>query len=396
MKTWPSSQHQISALSVSPKMTTQEQDRLPNWLWCSHMLKRLLCITLLLVLPACGEQQAAPPPKGRPPSPVKVETVKTQDIQRSVSLVGTVEPWKRSTVASEIEGLVIQFLAEEGMRVKKGQVLARLRTDTQQILLDSAKATLHEAKTRYKQAQLDLNRVHVLFEKELVTKKEHDDAIAQEAALRARVTQLDAKIREVEDRLMKSQIVAPFNGWVTKEFTEVGQWVQAGGAVIEIVDLSRLQVEVPLPERFVRDTRVGDPVSAVFDGLPDFQAKGRVFSVVAQADRVARTFPVKVEIPNPDLSIKSGMVARVTLTVGKPYQGIVVPKDALVLRGGKEFVFLVHEGTVGQVPVTSKVHLDDWVEVTGEIEAGMAVVVQGNERLLPGQAVRILEESTPS
>ena len=271
-----------------------------------------------------------------------------------------------------------------------------MRTDTQQILLDSAKATLHEAKTRYKQAQLDLNRVHVLFEKELVTKKEHDDAIAQEAALRARVIQLDTKIREVEDRLMKSQIVAPFNGWVTKEFTEVGQWVQAGGAVIEIVDLSRLQVEVPLPERFVRDTRVGDPVLAAFDGLPDFQAKGRVFSVVAQADRVARTFPVKVEIPNRDLSIKSGMVARVTLIVGKPYQGIVVPKDALVLRGGKEFVFLVHEGIVGQVPVTSKVHLDDWVEVTGEIEAGMAVVVQGNERLLPGQAVRILEESTPS
>lgn len=380
----------------SPLNHRQSMRRLPTSQCHAHMLKRILCAFFVLVLPACGEQQAASPPKGRPPSPVRVVSVKTQDIQRSVGLVGTVEPWKRSTVASEIAGLVTQFLAEEGMKVKKGQVLARLRTDTQQILLDSAKATLHEARTRYQQAQLDLNRVHVLFEKELVTKKEHDDAIAQDAALRARVTQLDAKIREVEDRLTKSQIVAPFNGWVTKEFTEVGQWVQAGGAVIEIVDLSRLQVEVPLPERFVRDIRVGDHVSAVFDGLPDFQAKGWVFSVVAQADRVARTFPVKVEIANPDLSMKSGMVARVILTVGQPYEGVVVPKDALVLRGGKEFVFLVHEGTVGQVPVTSKVHLDEWVEVTGEIEAGMAVVVQGNERLLPGQAVRILEESTPS
>ena len=99
---------------------------MPNRLWRSHTLKRILGALLMLILPACGEQQAAPPPKGRPPSPVKVETVKTQDIQRSVSLVGTVEPWKRSTVASEIEGLVIQFLAEEGMKVKKGASLSQI------------------------------------------------------------------------------------------------------------------------------------------------------------------------------------------------------------------------------------------------------------------------------
>jgi hypothetical protein len=72
---------------------------------------------------------------------------------------------------------------------------------------------------------------------------------------------------------------------------------------------------------------------------------------------------------------------------------VVIPKDALVLRGGREFVFLVNEGTVGQVPVKSVVHLDELVEVTGEIQEGMFVVVEGNERLFPGQSVRILEDS---
>lgn len=356
--------------------------------WIIQFLWMTLCITLAA---GCGEQQAAQAPKGRPPSPVRVATVANQEVQRSVTLVGTVEPWKRSVVASEIEGLVVDFLVEEGMPVKRGQILARLRTNRLTIRLNSALASHREAKTRYEQASKDLIRVKALFEKELVTQKEFDDAIAEESALRQRLNQLQTMINQVRDELAKSRIRAPFDGWVTKEFTEVGQWVQAGGSVVELVDLSRLQVEVPLPERFVRDVRVNDPVSVAFDGLPGFNTKGRVFSVIAQADLTARTFPIKIEIPNPNSSIKSGMVSRVTLSVGLPYQALVVPKDALVLRGGREFVFLVQEGKVNQIPVTPVLHLDSVVEVTGELQPGMTVVVEGNERLLPGQPVRILD-----
>ena len=347
----------------------------------------------LTLVSGCGEQQAAAPPKGRPPSPVRVATVANQEVQRSVTLVGTVEPWKRSTAASEIAGLVVAFQVEEGMAVKRGQVLARLRTDTLKIRLNSALASHREAQTRHQQAGKDLERIKVLFQKELVTNKENDDAIAEEAALRQRLRQLKTMINQVRDELTKSRITAPFDGWITDEFTEVGQWVQAGGPVVELVDLSRLQVEVPLPERFVTDIQVNDPVTAVFDGLPGFKAQGRVFSIVAQADRTSRTFPIKVEISNPKLSVKSGMVSRVTLSVGAPYNALVIPKDALVLRGGREFVFLVNEGQVTQIPVTPLLHLDQFVEVAGELQAGMTVVVEGNERLLPGQPVRILEST---
>ncbi|MDA0738248.1 MAG: efflux RND transporter periplasmic adaptor subunit [Nitrospirae bacterium] len=347
---------------------------------------------LLLITAACSEQQAATPPKGRPPAPVRVAMVMKQPIHQSVTLVGTVEPWKRSIVASEIEGLVQVYPAKEGMQVSRGQLLARLRTQTLNIQLDSVLASHREARTRYQQAKQDLGRVRVLFEKELVTQKEFDDAQTEEGALRERLSQLGTEIRRVKDQLQKSQIAAPFDGWVTQEFTEIGQWVEEGGQIVELVDLSHVQVEVPLPERYVGDLHIGDSVLVTFDGLPDAPVKGTVYSVVAQADRVARTFPVKFDIPNPNLSIKSGMVSRVTLQVGRPHDGVVIPKDALVLRGGKEFVFLVNEGTVGQVPVKSVVHLDEIVEITGEVQEGMSVVVEGNERLFPGQPVRILED----
>jgi RND family efflux transporter MFP subunit len=320
-----------------------------------------------------------------------VAQVVKQTIQQSVTLVGTVEPWKRSVVASEIEGLVQVFPAEEGMQVTKGQILARLRTETLNIQIDSALASHREARTRYRQAKQDLGRVRVLFDKELVTQKEFDDAQAEEGALRDRLSQLDAEIRRVKDQRRKSQIVAPFEGWITQEFTEIGQWVEEGGPILELVDLSHVQVEVPLPERYVQGIHIGDSVKVSFDGLSDFPAQGTVFSLIVQADRLSRTFPVKVDIPNSDFFIKSGMVSRVTLQIGQPHDGLVVPKDALVLRGEREFLFLVNDGMVGQVPVKSVVHLDELVEVTGDVQEGMTVVVEGNERLFSGQSVRILE-----
>ena len=349
----------------------------------------------LLGIVACGEQQAATPPKGPPPTPVRVAPVLKQEVQQTVILVGSVEPWKRSLVASEIEGLVEQYPAVEGMQVKQGQLLAQLRTDTLHIQLDSALASHREAQTRYLQAKQDLDRIRVLFNKELVTQKEMEDAQAEEAAQQERLTQLDAQIRQVRDQLTKSTILAPFDGWVTKEFTEVGQWVEVGGAIVEIVDLSHVKIEVPLPERFVPDIHVDAAVSVAFDSLPGFTVEGKVYSVVAQADRNSRTFPVKIEIANPHLKIKSGMVAHVTLQVGKRHEGLVIPKDALVFRGQQNFVFLVKEGTVNQVPVDPLLHLDAVVEVQGDVQEGMVVVTEGNERLFPGQPVRILTDQTP-
>jgi HlyD family secretion protein len=280
-----------------------------------------MCFLLALIVGVlgflgCSEQQAAQPPKGRPPTPVRVAEVVNRTVQQTVELVGTVEPWRRSVVAGEIAALVERFPVDEGMAVKRGDMLAQLRTDTLAIQLNAAEATHRESEARYQQAKKDLARIKTLFSKQLVTQKEYDDAVTQEAALALRLAQLESALLQVRDRLKKTRVVAPFDGWVIKEFTEVGQWIQAGGPIVELVDLSRVQVEVPLPERYVGEIKVGASVTATFDSLRGFQAKGRVFSVLAQADRNSRTFPIKVELPNADLMIKSGLVSRVILQEG--------------------------------------------------------------------------------
>jgi RND family efflux transporter MFP subunit len=356
----------------------------------------LAIIVGVLGLLGCSEQQAAQPPKGRPPTPVRVAAVVNQTVQKTIELVGTVEPWRRSIVAGEIAALVEKFPVEEGMAVKRGQMLAQLRTNALTIRLNAAMASHREAQTRYRQAKKDLERMNTLFAKELVTQQEFDRAVTQEAALGQRVTLLGVEILKVRDQFRKARVVAPFDGWVIKEFTEVGQWIEAGGPIVELVDLSRVQVEVPLPERYVGEIKVGASVTATFDSLRGLQSKGRVFSVLAQADRNSRTFPIKVELPNADLVIMSGLVSRVVLQVGEPYEALVIPKDALVLRGGSEFVFVMKDASVSQVPVVVVNHVNNEVEINGQLEPGMIVVVEGNERLFPGQTVRVLEEASPA
>ncbi|MGH7256564.1 MAG: efflux RND transporter periplasmic adaptor subunit [Nitrospirales bacterium] len=348
---------------------------------------------LLTGLSGCGDQQAAQPPAGPPPTPVRIAPIKQEEVQQSVTLIGAVQPWKRSIVAGEVAGLVDSFRVKEGQAVEKGQLLASLDTKTWRIQLDAALASRREGQVRHEQALQDMERLKTLVEKDLVTKKEYDDAVAQESALRQRLSQLDTEIRRVRDRLAKARITAPFTGVVVREHTEIGQWIEEGGPVVELVDLSPVQVQVPLPERFVQHVRVGNTGTAVFDGLPGFQAQGQIDAIVAQADPASRTFPIKVKIPNPDGRIKSGMVARVTLAVGDPYLALLVPKDALVLRGQEKFVFLVENGKAVQRQVTAGMALDDAVEVNGDLQEGMSVVVQGNERLFPGQPVRILNQS---
>ena len=87
------------------------------------------------------------------------------------------------------------------------------------------------------------------------------------------------------------------------------------------------------------------------------------------------------------------MVARVSLNVGTPYAAVVVPKDALVLKGGKEYVFAVQHGIASQLMEKPLGHFEEMVEEEGPVEEGMQIVVSGNERLLPGQPVRLLTES---
>lgn len=432
--------------------------------WLAARLAGAGMLIVGLVLPAPAQQAGAKPP----PRPVAVAEIVEQDIAAEQSFVGTVHPLRQSTVGSAVDGRVEQFSVTRGDFVRQGDVLAKLRTRTIEIEIAAAAAELKlrreelaelknswpkeiaqsEARLASAKSLMDyerskLERTRKLHEQRIASEDDLQDATSaadraqaafQEAELaldlmgeegprKDQIAQADAKvevqqevINGLNDRLEKYAIVAPFDGYVISEYTEVGHWIKQGDQVAEIVDLSEVDVEALVLESFLPNVRLGmaAPIEAaalpvdyleqlVADGvLSEPRLTGEVVAIVPNADVRSRNFPIQIRLQNYVVDgsplLKPGMFARVTLPVGKQTARLA-PKDAVVLGGtaGQYAVYVVdgaaeganggRTGTARLVPVTLGDAVGELVALEGEVEVGQLVVVAGNERLRQGQEI---------
>jgi RND family efflux transporter MFP subunit len=380
-------------------------------------------------------------------SPVVVAPVVEEAITSTQSFVGTITPLRRATIGSAVDGRVSEFPLNEGDRVRRGEPLAQLLTETinwdlksaegeleyrKQLLaemkngvrpeeLEQAKARMLAAEAKMKYTTVRRDRIVRLFNTQrTATEEQRDEAIyaaaeaeqahadvkaaydmavagprkEQIAQAEAEVERQSALVEKLKDQIGKHTIVSRFDGYLTTEYTEVGQWVSQGAPVAEVVALDQVDVLVNIVEQHVPFIRVGMTVPIDVPALPGRRFEGKVALVVPQADLRTRTFPVKIRINNEFVDdqpvIKAGMTARATLAIGANKRSTLVPKDAVV-HGGKTplvFVYLPstsdpQQGTVEPVAVKLGDASGGRVAVEGAIKAGMSVVIEGNERLPP-------------
>ncbi|GIW79686.1 MAG: hypothetical protein KatS3mg105_1493 [Gemmatales bacterium] len=397
-------------------------------------MNRLLTVALVAwFVPVLTAQEAA-----------RVVTMRVRKMKAasSQSFVGTIMPVRVSTVGSAVDGRVAEFLVNEGDYVRAGQPIAKLRQqlieadvaaaradlDLRQVELkelvsslpveiEQAKArlALAEAALRFAKAKRQRNQTLVgrgvsredLEESASLAEQAQANLEEAKAALKilqgprqqriaqakARVASQQALLDRLEEQLERHTIRAPFDGYITAEFTEVGQWLKPGDPVVEIAELAEVDVQVGVLEDYVGFLREGQTVRVDVGALPDRTFTGTIQLIVPKGDLRSRTFPVKIRLKNKKLGkknvlLKAGMFARVTLPVGElDKEAYFVPKDALVLGGSRHLVFVVKQGIARRVPVELGLAHEDWIEVKGELSDNDVVVVQGNERLRPGQKV---------
>jgi RND family efflux transporter MFP subunit len=213
---------------------------------------------------------------------------------------------------------------------------------------------------------------------------------------RARVSAQLAELQRLEEQFDRHTMKAPFDGRVSAERTEIGQWVMQGDPVAEIVELNEADVEIAVVEDFIANLHTSVEGRVEVPALPNERFVGRVAMINPQADSRSHTFPVKIRvqnrIENDQPVLKAGMFARVTLSVGKPTQCVLVPKDAVVLGGPSPMVLLAaaagDKTTVRPVPVQLGPAQGSWIAVFGDLKEGDPVIVEGNERVRPGQEIR--------
>lgn len=333
--------------------------------------------------------------QGPPPSPVRVASVVEEMVSEQLSLVGSTEPKIRSIIAAEVKGLVTSLPVEEGDFVKKGAALVRLRSTDLNIRLRGAIAAKKEAEARFRFAETELARSEKLKNTNSIAAKRYDEVLYDFQALKEQVARCDTQIEELKEQIRKKTVTAPFSGFLARKHTEVGEWISEGGKVVTMVDPSLIRVLIDMPERYIRYIGEGDTVRVVIGASRREPFSGTISAILPEGNPDSRTFPVRIDIPNPDFTLKSGMEAIAAFNLGKKRKMILVPKDAIVTADGKRLVFVVNDGIVRQVNIKTTGAYGTRMAVRGSLKAGDSLVVRGNERLEPGQPVLVLPLPTP-
>ncbi len=375
-----------------------------------------------------------------PPQKVVVAVAELVKAPSTIVVVGTVEPLRRSQVASEAAGRVVTMPARQGDRVEGGGLLCELRDDDVRYELFEAKARLAELKAHHEELingarPEDLKRLKALMEEAAADyerwKKENDritelsrnnesypkevydtqaefrraermkiaaeasyeralagerEEVIQQAA--HRVVAQEAVVSRWERELDKMSVRAPFAGYVVRREVEVGEWIQDGGTVVEIVDLSVVLVHVDAPESALPFLAEGKSARVAVDALKR-TFEGKIKHIIRQADTESRAFRIEIEVDNDGGSLAAGMFAKATIPAGPDVDIVAVPKDATVEMGGIVNIGIVMPGPQGGMngmlmPVTVGAEVGNSIAITsGNIQPGMQVIVRGNEVLMP-------------
>ena len=207
-------------------------------------------VLLGALVPSLEAGRAKQAEEGMPASPVRYTKAKRHPVRRTIVLPGSVASRTESLVASEVEGLVIELAAREGTAVRKGQAIVRLRSDQLELRLVAAEADLREAEARLTLAESNLTRSQELFESQVLSKGQLDDSQSEFNAWQGRAERLKAEIASIKLDVERSTIRAPFAGVVVAERCAVGEWIDRGDPVAELISLYDLEIQVDVPERY--------------------------------------------------------------------------------------------------------------------------------------------------
>jgi RND family efflux transporter MFP subunit len=333
--------------------------------------------------------------------------VMTSPSQASAVLTasGYVVAQQRAAVASKGTGRLVYLGVEEGDRVKKGQILARIEDADMVAGLDRARANLEVAQAEYGDAERTFSRTQSLFNQGLASQAEIDAANSRFARIRAAIAAARATVAEADVAFENTRIRAPFDGTVLTKDADIGEVVApfaasavSRGAVVTMADMKSLQVEADVSESNIMRVSGGQPCEIVLDSYPEKRYRGTVYKIVPTADRAKATVLTKVAFLDLDERVLPEMSAKVTFlakgsdtaNVGVPPR-LTVAASAVASRNGRSVVFVIRDGQVTETPVTTGATTGNRVEITGGLTQGDRLVDRPDASLATGHKVRVKE-----
>ena len=351
---------------------------------------------------------------------VDVTTVSQMYPSQSISLLnasGYIVAQKKAAVASKVTGRLVELLVEEGKKVKRGEVIARMENadvsafrDQTAANLNTARATLEQMKADRDNALQEYERYKKLVAAGFVSRSDYDAmetryrrALEGVKAAEAAVHAGEAALKNADVGIDYTLIRAPFDAIVLTKNADVGDIVtpigaaaNAKAAVVTIADMNSLQVEVDVSETSITSIRVGQPCDIQLDAMPNQRFRGEVYTVVPTVDRSKATVLVKVRFLDkdprmlPDMSAKVSFLSR-RLEPAELKPRLTANQSALIAKGAGTIAYLLVGNRVKETPVQTGLKLGDMMEILSGLKEGDRIVIKPLKGLKDGSRIKVAE-----
>ena len=343
----------------------------------------LVCVSL-----GCFDEEALRPTLPLPL--VAVQPVVRADVQDRVTAVGELIATHHAEIAAEIDGRVTELLLVEGQAVEQGTALLELDPAKRRLTLASARARLRQAAASVENGRRQRDRQRELHDQRIAPRSALDDAQTrlrlQEAQLEAAQAELGVESRALEEATVR----APFAGLVVERRVSLGEYVQVGQPLVELVSLDPIEVEFRLAEIDSGQVRLGQPVEVGVAPYPNQKFSAYVTVIAPTIDPQSRTLRVKAALDNAEGLLRPGLFARADLGLTLHEKVVLVPAAAVLQRVDGSVVFVVSEDDRAERRLVEVARFrENFVQVDSGVEEGERILVRGHADLLDGQRVRI-------
>ncbi|UZR96542.1 efflux RND transporter periplasmic adaptor subunit [Chondrinema litorale] len=305
--------------------------------------------------------------------PVSITTLKEEKISGQVDINGTLEPKAELTLMSETQGKVTKLYKRKGDKVAIGTLLLQVDNELIQSQLIAAEA-------QFEKMQKDVARFEKLIKEDAITERDLEEA-------RLGLKQAEANYKSTKKRLEDTYLKSPINGVIHEDYIEIGSFLSPGTKVYDIVDVSKLKLEVKVPESYILEIQDGQKVEISTDVHPGKTIEGKVVTVAQKADATLK-YGVEIEVinNNAELPLKAGMYAIANFQFA-PKESLVLERKAISGSLKDATVFVVENETAKVRQIVIGQVFDDKVEVVSGLKKGEKVVLSGQINLKDGTKV---------
>jgi RND family efflux transporter MFP subunit len=303
---------------------------------------------------------------------VRAQTVERKSRAATEDVVGTVRPKLSATIEAKVSGRIDKMLVVPGQSVAAGEPLAHLDAAEISSRFDQANASLT-------QAEQDWRRIAKLFEQQASTRSEYD-------AADARFSMAKAAAAEAKAMMSYCEVLAPFDGVITRKLADVGDLATPGKPILQIENPDTLRLEADVPEALISNVKLGDKLPVRIAAVGN-EMQGTVAELSPTADPNSRTYLVKLDVTGVT-GLRSGQFGRVAVPVGQA-SALRVPASAVVERGQMEMVFVIAAGHAQLRLVKTGSRVGDEIELASGLDSGEQVVIENAANLADGQPVDV-------